>query len=228
MEYKIIYIDEEESEADKFKDFVESKDSASLFGVEHLYPKASLDEMIEAIMSEGPDAVISDYRLNENIVEVGFNVPYTGVKLIGEFLSRRQDFPCFVMTSYPSDAANLSEDVNLVYYKNKSLSLNDNKPQDKASADINFLERVKVQIDHYRTRVTQAENRVLELIAAKNDRILVVEEEAELIRLDSLLEGVLDRRSSVPEGLKVLSNEQKLNDLLARVDNVLQELGRVE
>ncbi|NOT14061.1 MAG: hypothetical protein HOP21_00520, partial [Methylotenera sp.] len=138
--YKLVYIDEQQEDADEFKDFIEMKDSESLFEVKHLLPTQTLEEMLIKVFEETPDAVISDFQLNEHIKELGYNVPYNGMELVTDFLKIRNSFPCFVMTSFATQAATASEDVNIVYIKGVLKA--DNKKDPK---DINFLERIRIQ-----------------------------------------------------------------------------------
>lgn len=216
MTYKIIYVDEQDGDGDDFKDFVEQKDTDKQFGVVHLKPAASLEEMLALIQEQAPDAVVSDYKLNEHIASLGHTVPYDGIELISNFLQVRTGYPCFVITSFPNDAAKSSEDVNVVYVKNVL--------HEKDNADLNFLERIRIQVNHYRARIRQAEDRVKELLLQKEKAELSLPQEKELIALDSFLESSVDGRSSIPEELKTISNEKKLSALMLKVDTLLAEI----
>lgn len=217
--YKLVYIDEQQDDADEFKDFIELKDPQSLFEVEHLYPAATLEDMLANIIDEAPDAVISDFQLNEHIKEIGYNVPYNGMELVKRFLEIRDSFPCFVMTSFAAQAATASEDVNIVYIKGiLKAHGNNNDPK-----DINFLERIKIQVDHYKNRIESAEVRLEELLILNDQSPLDINQEKELITLDSFLEASVDNRTGrvVPEDLKFVSNTHKLSELLVKVDALI-------
>lgn len=218
--YKIVYIDEQEDARDEFLDFVENKDSDKRFDVETMKPAASLEEMLAQIREIGADALISDYRLNEHIKGLGYPVPYDGVELVNEFLQERAGYPCFVITSFPADAANSSEDVNIVYVKNV---LND-----RDSADLDFLVRIRIQVDHYRNKIDEAENRIFELLPRRRAGVLSLDEEEELVRLDSFLESTISKSAAVPPELKRPSNENKLSELLLKVDTLLGKMGHDE
>lgn len=217
MTYKIIYIDEQEEDGDSFKDFVEKKDSMEEFIVEYLPPAQSINEMLEQIKEHSPDALVSDYKLNEHIHALGYNVPYNGTELVTNFLQIRKNFPCFVITSFASDAANSSDDVNIVYVKKV---LNETE-----TSDLNFLERIKIQIDHYRTKIDKAENELQELLNIKNNNVeLTADQEQKIIDLDSILESSIDGRQTLPSDLKSLSNTKKLSELITSVDKLLMEI----
>lgn len=220
-QYKLVYIDEQQEDADEFKDFIEMKDSESLFEVKHLLPTQTLEEMLAKIFEEAPDAVISDFQLNEHIKEVGYNVPYNGMELVTDFLEIRNGFPCFVMTSFATQAATASEDVNIVYVKGVLKVENKNDPK-----DINFLERIRIQIDHYKNRIENAEKRIEELLTLNKETVLDLQQEKELIDLDSFLEASIDNRTgrAVPDGLKYLSNNRQLSELLGKVDALISEI----
>lgn len=220
MTYKIIYVDEQDDDGDAFKDFVETKDADKQFVVWHLKPAVSLEEMLALIQEQAPDALVSDYRLNEHIASLGYAVPYNGIELIASFLQVRTGYPCFVITSFPNDAASSSEDVNVVYVKNVL--------HEKDNADLNFLERIRIQINHYRVRVQQAENRIQELLELKKRAELSAPEEEELIDLDSFLDSSVDGRQSIPDDLRKLSNESRLLSIMTKVDELLATIKHVK
>lgn len=220
-QYKLVYIDEQHEDADEFKDFIETKDSERLFEVKYLPPAQTLEGMLAKVLEEAPDAVISDFQLNEHIKEVGYNVPYNGMELVTDFLKIRNSFPCFVMTSFATEAATASEDVNIVYIKGVLKADNKNDPK-----DFNFLERIRIQIDHYKARIEHAENRIEELLTLNNRTVLNMQQEKELIDLDSFLEASIDNRTGrvVPDDLKYLSNNRQLSELLGKVDALISEI----
>lgn len=221
-DYKLVYIDEQQDDADEFKDFIDLKDSESLFEVKHLFPSETLEDMLTNLIDEAPDAVITDFQLNEHIREVGYNVPYTGMELINDFLKIRDSFPCFVITSFANQAATASDDVNIVYIK--GILKADTKENDPK--DINFLERIKIQIDHYKNRISTAEARVQELLSLNDKEPLDINQENELINLDSFLEASVDNRIGriIPKDLKFLSNTRQICDLLGKVDSLISEI----
>ena len=116
--YKILFIDEENDTLQDFEEFVEKYPSKITLEPVTMFPLSNLDEMIERIIKIAPDAIISDYRLNELKTDIKYNVPYNGVDLVEEYQEIRNNFPCFVLTALDDEAVNNSNDVNIVYVKN--------------------------------------------------------------------------------------------------------------
>ena len=217
--HKIVFIDEQKEDIDDFLDYVEKTSTKESFEIIVEYPVEDLDEMIQLIIQHGPDAIITDYMLNESKEYIKYNIPYNGVELVNEFLSIREGFPCFVMTSYDDQAISSSEDVNIVYIK----GLIHNSEQ-KTGAKANFLERVESQIMHYKSRIETAEKNIVALLDLRKSGTATLDQESELIELDQFLESSIDKRNSIPAEFKVLSNEKMLGEMLSKVDLILKRL----
>ncbi len=219
--YKIIYIDEQNDDRDAFQDFIEQKDTDKLFEVIPLPPVQTLEEMLDVLRTSSADAIVSDFSLNEHIRELGHPVEYDGIELVSNFLSIRDKFPCFVLTSFPSTAAGQSDDVNIVYFK-KEIRGNKDK------VDLNFLERVKIQIDHYRKRIDEAESKISQLIDLRKQGKIDAKQEQELIELDDFLEASIDNQSkkNIPADFKTLSNSQRINELFERVGSLIEKVEK--
>lgn len=187
--YKLLFIDEELDDIEDFKDYIEEKDLEDLFEVKSIYPLDNLEDMIEEIISIYPDAIVTDFMLNEIKTSIKYNVPYNGTQLVKTFLEIREDFPCFVLTSFDDQAVSESDDVNIVYIKG---ILHGSEKGTKAKA--NFVDRVKNQIIHYQIKLEKAETRLIELITKSEKDILDAPEKDELLKLDSLIENALDKK----------------------------------
>jgi DNA-binding NarL/FixJ family response regulator len=218
--YKLLLIDEEKDTFDDFKDYLDISTTKDKIEVIEVYPLEELQEMIELIFKINPDAIITDFRLNEMKTDINYNVPYDGVELVEEFLKFRQGFPCFVLTAFDDLAVSASDDVNKVYIKN---ILHNNKEESKAKAK--FLDRVINQIEHYQTKIKEAEAELIELIKLRKSGKANITNENRIIELDSFLESVIDRKSSIPPEFKKLSNDERLNDLLSKVDAILKKVN---
>ena len=101
MAFKILVIDEEMAEIEKvqfeFDPWIEDKS----FEVDSLLPIQNLNEMIDLILQEKPNAIIVDYQLNRVKTDIGnIQINYNGAILISEFLKRRVGLPCFIASSY--------------------------------------------------------------------------------------------------------------------------------
>ena len=217
MAYKIIFIDEQQTEHDNFKDYIDEHVDLDLT-IETEFPKGSIEEMVNSIVEERPDAVITDYLLNDIKEDIKYNVPYSGAELVDALCEQKQGFPCFIMTSHDSEAISQSEDVNIVYVK--KLLVNGNDKLGKTS----FIEKVIEQIKHYQIRIQTSESRIQELLAKREKEPLNCQEEDELIKLDSFLESAVDKKGSIPEEYKKLSNLQKISDLIEKADILIAKL----
>ncbi|NQX40780.1 hypothetical protein SAMN05421820_104185 [Pedobacter steynii] len=220
--YKLLFVDEEKDVFDDFLDYVDLSPLKTQFEIITEYPSPTLDEMILTIIKLNPDAVVTDFMLNDQKVDIKYNVPYNGSTLVKEFTAVREGFPCFILTSFDDSAVNQSTDVNIVYIKN--ILHKDVEAKTKARAT--FLERVKSQIDHYRSRIDTSEKRLLQLIEIRKSGKANIEDEEEMIRLDSFLESTVDRKNVIPGDFKSLSNINKLESILSKVDELLNKIEK--
>lgn len=218
--YKILFIDEEKETLEDFEEFVEKFPSRVELIPLTALPLASKEEMIEYIFKLAPDALVTDFRLNEMKRDVTYNIPYNGVDLVEEFQSIRNHFPCFVLTALDDEAVNKSDDVNIVYVKNILYKKEDENAKAK------FLDRVLGQIEHYKSRIENAKNELNELLnirkAGKADIII----ENKIIELDDFLEKSIDAKSSIPSEFKTLSNSNRLDSILNKVDELLKKIDK--
>ena len=218
--YKILFIDEEKETLDDFEEFVEKFPSRVELIPLTALPLASKEEMIEYIFKLAPDALVTDFRLNEMKRDITYNIPYNGVDLVEEFQSIRNHFPCFVLTALDDEAVNKSDDVNIVYIKNILYKKEDENAKAK------FLDRVLGQIEHYKSRIENAKNELDELLsirkAGKADIII----ENKIIELDDFLEKSIDAKNSIPSEFKTLSNSNRLDNILNKVDELLKKIDK--
>lgn len=215
MGYKILFIDEEETEQDKFYNYFEHV--CPEVNPECLFPKADVNEMLGVIFEKQADAVVTDFRLNEFKTNVKYNVNYNGVELIKELHKRREDFPSFVITSHDDEAVNDTDDVNVVYIK-------DILSPEKDKAKVPFAQRIVRQIDKYRASIDSAKKELNLLIDLRNKGEAGVYDENRIIVLDSFLERTFGAYDAVPSEMKKLSNLDKLNELIGKADEILKKL----
>jgi len=217
--YKIIYVDEYKEDIDDFLDYFEEKDTNNKFKIEYLFPETTLDDMYDKIFEKNPDAVISDYMLNEYKSDINYNVPYSGVDLTEKILDIKRNYPCFVLTSYDDQAIKTSQDVNMIYIKDIL-----HGSEEKTNAKAIFLDTVENQIIHYKQRIENAENELLELIRKSNQDDLNALEEKKILELDSFIENSTNQPSSLPEHLKSTKNLDELHKMIDSTDKLLDEL----
>ncbi|VEI62275.1 hypothetical protein [Serratia rubidaea] len=218
--YRILFIDEETDAIDEFKDYADETTTSEQIEVIDEFPQASLDEMIETIIKINPDAVITDFMLNEKKTSINYGVEYNGIDLVKRFISIRDGFPCFVMTSFDDDAVKESDDVNIVYIKDILHS------EKNSNVKASFLEKVVSQITHYRAKIDNYEKELKKLIEIRKMGKATVAEENRIIELDHFLEQSVDRKSSIPKEFKELSNTQRLQEILSKVDSLLSKVNK--
>lgn len=223
MVYKIIFVDEQKEEQDEFKRAFSEFIRRGEVDVKTLFPAENIDEMIDNIRQENPDALVSDWSLNEIKEDLprNYHVAYSGSDLVDAFLRIRDGFPCFIASSYDKDASNseATKDVNLVYSKQLDPHFDD---QDQ---HLTFPQRILLQIQKYKKRIADAEEKLEQLcIRKRQGDKLSFEEENELIRLDSFLERALDASAAIPEEFKTSSNSEQLNSLINSVNELLEKV----
>jgi DNA-binding NarL/FixJ family response regulator len=222
--YKLLFIDEEKETLEDFEEFVEYFPAKTELIAITQFPLANKEEMIEYIIKLAPDALISDFRLNEMKTDIDYIVPYNGVDLVEEFQSIRNHFPCFVLTALDDEAVNQSDDVNIVYVKNIIYK----KDEGEGKAKAQFLDRVVSQIEHYQKRIENAKKELTELVKLREAGEANFDVENKIIELDDFLEKSIDANNSIPTEFKTLSNATRLDNILNKVDNLLNKLGENE
>ncbi len=218
--YKILFIDEEKDTLEDFEEFVEDFPSKVELKPLTSFPLASKDEMIEYIIKLAPDALVADFRLNEMKNDIKYNVPYNGVDLVEEYQSIRNNFPCFVLTALDDEAVNQSDDVNIVYIKNILYN------KEEGNAKAKFLDRVLGQIEHYKSRIENAKKELAELVSLRKAGKADINIESKIIELDDFLEKSIDAKNSIPYEFKTLSNSNRLDSILNKVDELLKKIDK--
>jgi len=217
-EYKILFVDEVESDIRRFQRYVHRKDIDKKFNLIVEIPENTLDNFMNKISNENFDAIITDHKLHEE----NANISFDGIDLVREILKDKMDFPCFVLTSFDDEAVIHGDDVNIVYIK----GLMDKDGENKAHAT--FLDKIENQIKHYRKRIEDSETELLELIEKSNEQVLNAQEEARLIELDTFIEKSTNQKSSLPEHLKGTKNLDELHKMIDSTDALLTELQELK
>ena len=212
MKYKVMFIDEESTQHEDFEDhFEEYWPEAKVICV---FPSPTLNEMMEEIEQHQPNAIVVDFQLNDKKTDVDYNVCYNGIELLKEIQAQKFDFPCFVLTSYYDDAVADSDDVNFVYIK-KNLHFSSDEGK------VSFAQRVKSQIDKYLARIENAKAELSVLLEKRKSGKANVKDEGRIIELDSFLEKTMDATGAIPDEMKHLSNMERLNSLIDKVNQLI-------
>lgn len=214
MKYKILFIDEEKRQQDEFADFMDHyQDRVELICC---YPLSTLVDTIAMIDELHPDAIVSDFKLNDIKDDIKYNVSFDGSELMDAYLDERPGFPCFVLTSFDDEAIYRSHDLNIVYLKRDLHPSKDDK--------ITFADRIIQKIVSYQAEISNAQERLNNLMELRRNNQATSKDEQELIELDSFLERSLGQKTQVPAGMKELSNMNRLNELIGKADAILAKL----
>lgn len=214
MKYKILFIDEEKRQQDEFADFMDHyQDRVELIC---RYPLSTLVDTIAMIEELHPDAIVSDFKLNDIKDDIKYNVNFDGSELMDAYLDERPGFPCFVLTSFDDEAIYRSHDLNIVYLKRDLHPSKDDK--------ITFADRIIQKIVSYQAEISNAQERLNDLMELRRNNQATSKDEQELIELDSFLERSLGQKTQVPAGMKELSNMNRLNELIGKADAILAKL----
>lgn len=223
MAFNIVVVDEQIEQLNNMRYLFEPLIINSVVNLITLLPVPLIEDMINLILDEHPDAIIADYKLNEIKTDIGKNtqINYNGADLVDAVKKIKETLPCFIASTYDQQAAadGATLDVNIVYAK----QLVENPP----TGALKFSDKVVAQIEKYKHSIENKENRFAELTEKKaTAQTLNINEEAELIELDNFLERAMDGRFPTPPDLKELSNSTRLTSLLYSVNRLLEEVRR--
>lgn len=221
MTYHILFIDEQKTSHREFKkEFLDN--NKDIFTGSYILPESSLEHMIEVIFKINPDAILTDYSLNEYKTDLNYEIEYNGGDLVNEIHTRYQDFPVFITTSLGDDAAREGADVKIIYEKLGSFRDGNNETK-RDEQHLTFSGKLFYEIKAYKQNLESWSNEFDALLEKRNSNNdgLSHKEEIRLIELDSILENVLDKKSKVPDDLKESSNAHKLEELISLTKSIL-------
>ncbi|MCK5707628.1 MAG: hypothetical protein KAI43_08245 [Candidatus Aureabacteria bacterium] len=208
--YKILYIDEERKE---LREFIRNFDQQ--FEVETQLPGEDMDEMIRPVIDNTVDALIVDHSLSDYRIDVKVHITYTGSDIIEEVKRRKNDFPCFILTSYDVDAAQNLGDVNDIYPKAMR------NPECKYGK-LTLQETIRFQIEHYKNRIKEKKDRLCELLEKNEKDGLSLVEENELLDIDNYLERTIAADKALPRIKKEEIAFEKINALIDFTKKLLE------
>ncbi len=205
-EYKIGYVDEDDHDINSFlRRFCDD------FQIEILKPDSTttIEDVISWIFDFKLDLVIVDFNLKERL-----GVHFYGNDILEKLNENYLNFPMFMLTSFEDRAINESDASmdDIIYTKRE---VNNNR-------DI-FVKRFYNKIFKYKSEINTAQKRHEEL-SQKTE--LNLEEEGELLFLDDFIEQSYGKKGVIPKNLKSIESLGKLNELVNKADEILQNLER--
>jgi DNA-binding NarL/FixJ family response regulator len=202
---RLIYIDEDADDIVYFQQFVDGHFNVDVIHIEN---DAVLEEVVDEIMNTPPDAVITDFMLNEK-ARVAFN----GQALIDSLQERNRHLPCFLLTSHPPDAIEATHDARIVQAKAVMMGEND---------ELGKLFRsqiAKIIIDH-KVKLAQAEEELDRLVSMPAETRTAQDRER-IIQLDRYIEEHGVGVKVLPDEIKDEKSIELLTKLVSRVDELL-------
>lgn len=203
---KVVFIDENPSERDKFEDYVYDYENLQ---TNVIHPKETPEKIVEYVIENEIDAIVCDFDLREKEPSIS----YQGDEVIEAMLNVKPNFPVFIFTSHEDDALIESKSVHYVYDKKLM-----NDPQKK------FLKKIVDEITKYKEQIEswKAEFAALRLRQINNEQITDKEVER-LIELDTFLDKSINQKTSIAKQVK---EDQKLglNLLIKNTEEILNTI----
>lgn len=209
--FKVIYVDEDPEARTDFKLNFVNKESCDLIIV---HPEFELDDMVEFIITESPEAVVTDFRLKDKEPQV----TYDGVDLIKKIKEIKSKLPCFVLTSYEGEAINVALDVNWIHDKEEIHEDENDRPV--------FSQKVIQQIHVNRGILEKLLSKQQGLFTILQQRDLTEIEERELVELSNEIEMFIFNDIKIPKEIKSYDGLAKLDSLISLSDRLLEEIDK--
>lgn len=205
---KVIYIDEDPDDILYFQEFMDGHFDVETITIEN---GSKLDDVVDEILNSPPDAVVTDFMLNEKAT-VGFN----GQTLIELLQERNKHLPCFLLTSHAPDALDATHDARLVQTKAVILGSDDLKSL--------FRKQISKVIESHKVKLKKAEDEYYELISYPPST-LTAHQRKRVIELDGYLEEHGMSSDTIPDEIKDERSIELLTALINQVDAMLKKSG---
>ena len=172
-----------------------------------------MEDIVKYIRENSTNAVIIDYKLNSKS-----DVQYNGVELSKYIRENLNEYPMFILTSFDYDVYN--NELCDSYYIFDYVKIEKNLDELKE-----FVRKIIEQVLVVNKKIDFWKKELVELLTKKGES---AEIDSKILEIDNKLELALGgKRSSIPQKIKrdLFDNtiEQKLNNLLEKVDKILEE-----
>jgi chemotaxis response regulator CheB len=216
MKYRVAYIDEDRGWINTF--YHTFKNDFEIIKLE-VNPESSVDSIFGILNESKPDAIVTDYLLEEN-AEVSFN----GNRIVEEVNKTKPHFPIVMLTSYPTQAISHTDDVHIIYSKDILTVEND---KDQEELDI-FKTKIQSNISNYYRKITDTNVRIEELVEKSNTGAgLELHEEEELTKLYILFDELNPAGKDLPANLIHRDSISKLGTFVSETREILEELKKL-
>ena len=205
MKPKVVIVD---NEIDNVHNFQGAFDD--VFDVIPAEIKDDFDEMVDYLLSLNADGYVFDYRFTDTMPKI----KYTGAELYNRIVDSKHEIPVIVLTGQEDKMQHKIYDPYHIVSK-ESL---DNIEQ--------FKGKLLQLVSDYKSLVDLRSKRLKELVAKKQKGGLEMNEEVELIELDTYLDKVIYKKDVVPEELKKSQIDGRLDKLIENTQKILDGLGK--
>lgn len=167
----------------------------------------SIDKIMDFINLNEIDAVFLDYKL------ASFSpVNFSGVDVAEKLLNEKEDFPIFMITSYEDDLF-----VNEIFDPYKVINYGRYVNEVDERTEVNF--KIIELINSTNKKIKKYEEELLVLIKDKGKNANI---DARILELDSKIEKLTDRGSSLSIETKKQLSGDHLIELLKKIDRIIE------
>jgi hypothetical protein len=205
--YKIGYIDENEADVDRFRQFARDDFDIETFDLDE---NTTLESLFQDILKSEVSALVIDYDLRETNI-----IRFNGNEVVDKVKEELHNFPLFILTSHEDSALDHVKDLDIVYEKEL---MDDIKKM--------LIKRIRGKIEHYYRDLESGEKELLELIHKRDKDGITALEEDRLIELDDFLQHSICNKDKIPRYLKQREGLEKLNTLINKTEALLNEIRK--
>ncbi|WP_339294461.1 hypothetical protein MKY82_23315 [Paenibacillus sp. FSL W7-1279] len=166
-----------------------------------------LNQIIADILEFRLDCLLVDYKLSSYQ-----NVDYTGIELAKALERELYDFPVFVLTSYDDDLF-----TNEIYNAYQVFDFDRYLSEEQERVELHFKMIEQILKTEKQKEYWERELRTLLPLVGTSDEI-----DTRVLELDSKLERSISGGNALPEGLKRDLSSNKISELLAKIDEILE------
>ncbi|GLC79908.1 response regulator [Lacrimispora brassicae] len=170
--------------------------------------RSDIQSMINEVFEQKLDCILVDYKLSSYEI-----VDFTGIEFAKYLEDTLYDFPIFILTSYEDDLfANEIYNAYQVFDFDRYLS----EPSERIELNFKIVEQILKSIK----QKEQWEYEIAQLLplAGTSQEI-----DSRIMELDTKLEKSINGKYSIPEKVKKDLSTNKLNELLAKLDKILDK-----
>lgn len=167
-----------------------------------------IQRMIDEVFEQKLDCVLVDYKLSSYEI-----VDFTGIEFAKHLEDTLYDFPIFILTSYEDDLfTNEIYNAYQVFDFDRYLS----EPSERIELNFKIIEQI-LKSGKQKEQWEQEIHKLLPL-AGTSEEI-----DSRIMELDTKLEKSINGKYSIPEKVKKDLGTSKLNELLEKIDKILDK-----